>query len=60
VREVLRPQPARVDAERAWQALLRDKKGRLRLVLLPPEGGPVVEEVDEADVRRALAELVAG
>jgi shikimate kinase/3-dehydroquinate synthase len=60
VREVLRPQPARVDAERAWQALLRDKKGRLRLVLLPPQGGPVVEEVDEADVRRSLGELVAG
>jgi shikimate kinase / 3-dehydroquinate synthase len=60
VREVLRPQPARVDADRAWQALLRDKKGRLRLVLLPTEGGPLVEEVDEAAVRRALAELVAG
>jgi 3-dehydroquinate synthetase len=49
-----------VDAERAWEALLRDKKGRLRLVLLPRTGEPVVEEVPEADVRRALAALVAG
>jgi shikimate kinase/3-dehydroquinate synthase len=60
VADVLRPRPVAVDRDRAWEALLRDKKGRLRLVLLPRAGEPVVEEVPEADVRRALAELVAG
>jgi 3-dehydroquinate synthetase len=58
VEEVLHPEPARVDPERAWQALLRDKKGRLRIVLLGDEGG-YVTELPEADVRRALDELVA-
>src|SRR5207248_2049857 len=36
VEEVLRPQPARVDRERAWAAMHRDKKaraGEIRLVL---------------------------
>jgi shikimate kinase / 3-dehydroquinate synthase len=60
VSDVLRPQPVAVDAERAWQALLRDKKGRLRLVLLPRAGEPVIQEVPEADVRAALTELIAG
>jgi shikimate kinase / 3-dehydroquinate synthase len=58
VEEVLAPEPVRVDRERAWDALLRDKKGRLRLVLLADEGG-YVTEVQEADVRRALDELIA-
>jgi 3-dehydroquinate synthetase len=58
VEEVLAPEPVRVDRERAWDALLRDKKGRLRLVLLADEGG-YVTEVPEADVRRALDELIA-
>ena len=41
------------------QALLRDKKGRtLNLVLLGDEGG-YVTPVPEADVRRALDELIA-
>ncbi len=58
VEEVLAPEPVRVDRDRAWDALLRDKKGRLRLVLLGDDGG-YVTEVPEADVRRALDELVA-
>jgi shikimate kinase/3-dehydroquinate synthase len=61
---VLAPQPVRVDLDRAWAALGRDKKaegGRVRLVLLEAPGKPVhgVELPDE-DVRRALASLVAG
>ena len=59
VADVLAPRPVRVDPDRAWEALLRDKKGRLRLVLLPRAGEPVVEEVPERDARRALDELVA-
>ena len=59
VADVLAPRPVRVDPDRAWEALLRDKTGRLRLVLLPRAGEPVVEEVPERDARRALDELVA-
>ncbi|HKB19908.1 MAG TPA: bifunctional shikimate kinase/3-dehydroquinate synthase [Gaiellaceae bacterium] len=58
VEDVLAPQPVRVDRDRAWDALLRDKKGQLRLVLLGDDGG-YVTEVHEADVRRALDELIA-
>jgi shikimate kinase/3-dehydroquinate synthase len=58
VEEVLSPQPVHVDRDRAWDALLHDKKGRLRLVLLGDDGG-YVAEVPEADVRRALDELIA-
>ena len=61
VEEVLRPQPARVDPERAWEAMRHDKKardGRLRLVLLESPGRPVFPaEVAEHDVRRALEAL---
>ena len=60
VDELLHPQPVAVDRDRAWAALLRDKKGPLRLVLLPRNGEPTVEEVPEDDVRRALGELIAG
>jgi 3-dehydroquinate synthetase len=55
VEEVLHPEPARVDRDRAWEALLRDKKGRLRIVLLDGE-----RELPEADVRAALDDLIAG
>ena len=48
----------RVDRERAWDALLRDKKGALNLVLLGDDGG-YVTHVPEADVKRALDELIA-
>jgi shikimate kinase/3-dehydroquinate synthase len=64
VEELLRPQPVRVDRERAWQALARDKKRagrRPRLVLLEAPGKPLTGvELPEHDVRRALDELIAG
>jgi shikimate kinase/3-dehydroquinate synthase len=60
--EVLRPRPVRVDRDRAWDALKRDKKaadGRVRLVLLDAPGKPVWGvERPEADVRAALNELI--
>ena len=58
----LDPEPARVDRERAWAALQRDKKvrgGKIRLVLLEALGKPVVREVEAEHVRAALDELVA-
>jgi 3-dehydroquinate synthetase len=55
VEELLHPEPVRVDRDRAWQALLRDKKGALRLVLL--DGYDVA--VPEEDVRRELDRLIA-
>jgi shikimate kinase / 3-dehydroquinate synthase len=58
VEEVLAPRPVRVDRDRAWDALLRDKKGAFNLVLLGDDGG-YVTNVPEADVRRALDELIA-
>jgi len=64
VEETLAPKPARVDAERAWAALLRDKKaegGRIRLVLLDAPGEPRwPAELPEAEVRRALDGIIAG
>jgi 3-dehydroquinate synthetase/shikimate kinase len=60
VEEVLAPKPVRVDRERAWAALQRDKKsrnGELRIVLLE-EGGPVVRGLPAAEVRAALDELI--
>jgi 3-dehydroquinate synthetase len=64
VDHTLAPKPVRVDRERAWAALRRDKKaanGRVRLVLLEAPGKPVfgVERPDD-EVRRALDELIAG
>jgi shikimate kinase / 3-dehydroquinate synthase len=62
VPDLLDPQPVRVDRERAWAALQRDKKareGRIRLVLLEAPGKPVVREADPAEVRKALDELIA-
>ena len=63
VEETLRPEPVRVDRDRAWAALQRDKKaanGRVRLVLLEAPGKPVhgVERPD-TEVRSALDELIA-
>jgi len=62
--EALPAEPARVDRERAWAALQRDKKaesGRIRLVLLEAPGRPRtgVGLPDEA-VRDALDLLIAG
>jgi shikimate kinase / 3-dehydroquinate synthase len=58
VEDVLRPQPVRVDRERAWEALQRDKKGPLRVILLGDDGG-FETELPERDVRAALGELIA-
>jgi shikimate kinase / 3-dehydroquinate synthase len=58
VEEVLAPEPVQVDRDRAWEALLRDKKGSLKLVLLGDDGG-YVTEVAEAAARQALDELIA-
>jgi shikimate kinase/3-dehydroquinate synthase len=58
VEEVLHPEPARVDRERAWEALQRDKKGPLRMILVGDEGG-FETKLPEADVRAALDALIA-
>jgi shikimate kinase/3-dehydroquinate synthase len=58
VEGTLSPEPVSVDRERAWEALLRDKKGRLRIVLLGDDGARE-EELPEADVRAALDALIA-
>jgi 3-dehydroquinate synthetase len=64
VEEQLRPERVRVDRERAWAALARDKKaedGAVRLVLLDRPGKPRVGvELPDADVRAALDDLIAG
>jgi 3-dehydroquinate synthetase/shikimate kinase len=57
VEEVIAPEPVRVDSDRAWEALLRDKKGRLRIVLLGDDGARE-EELPEAEVRAALDDLI--
>jgi shikimate kinase/3-dehydroquinate synthase len=57
VEDVLAPRPVHVDRERAWAALGRDKKRGL--VLLGEHGPEWDVEVPEADVRRALDELIA-
>jgi shikimate kinase/3-dehydroquinate synthase len=57
----LSPQPVRVDPERAWQALLRDKKrtgDEINLVLLG-DHGPYVEPRPAEEVRRELERLIA-
>jgi 3-dehydroquinate synthetase/shikimate kinase len=63
VAELLAPEPVAVDPEAAWAAFARDKKARLgtpRLVLLDAPGRPRWGvEVPEADLRRALGELIA-
>jgi 3-dehydroquinate synthase len=62
VDDVLRPRPVRVDRDRAWQAMRRDKKargGELRLVLLGDDGPRWNVEVPEEDVRRELDRLIA-
>jgi 3-dehydroquinate synthetase/shikimate kinase len=62
VDEVLRPKPVRVDRERAWQAMRRDKKardGEIRLVLLGEKGPERGVVLPEADVRRELDRLIA-
>jgi shikimate kinase / 3-dehydroquinate synthase len=61
VEEVLKPKPVRVDRERAWQAMRRDKKardGEIRLVLLGADGPETGVVLPEADVRRELDRLI--
>jgi shikimate kinase/3-dehydroquinate synthase len=61
VEEVLAPETVKVDPDRAWQALQRDKKstgGELRLVLLGDEGA-FTASVPESDVRHVLDDLIA-
>jgi shikimate kinase/3-dehydroquinate synthase len=61
VEEALDPRPVKVDRERAWQALLRDKKrsgGDVNLVLLGDDG-PRVEARPADEVRAALDTLIA-
>jgi shikimate kinase/3-dehydroquinate synthase len=63
VEEILHPKPVRVDRERAWAAMQRDKKsvgGELRLVLLRDDGPEWDVSVPAADVRRELDALIAG
>jgi shikimate kinase/3-dehydroquinate synthase len=64
VEQALRPEPVRVDRERAWAALARDKKARggsIRLVLLEAPGRPLTGvSPPEQDVRAALDALIAG
>jgi 3-dehydroquinate synthetase len=62
VEEILRPKPVRVDRERAWEAMQRDKKnvgGELRLVLLGEDGPEWDVAVSSDDVRRELDALIA-
>jgi 3-dehydroquinate synthetase len=61
VERELAPEPVRVDPERAWEALLRDKKrtGDDINVVLLGDGGPYVEARPAADVRRELERLIA-
>jgi 3-dehydroquinate synthetase len=62
VEEVLRPQPVRVDRERAWEAMHRDKKargGEVRLVFLGANGPEHGVVLPEAEVRRELDRLIA-
>jgi shikimate kinase/3-dehydroquinate synthase len=57
VDELLSPKPVRVDRERAWRALGRDKKRGL--VLLSDDGPKWDVQLPDEDVRRALDELIA-
>jgi shikimate kinase/3-dehydroquinate synthase len=62
VEEVLRPQPVRVDRDRAWEAMKRDKKARdgvPRFVLLGDDGPVSGVVVPEEDARRELDRLIA-
>jgi shikimate kinase/3-dehydroquinate synthase len=59
--DALDPQPVAVDRDRAWEALLRDKKrsgNAINLVLLGEEG-PYVEARPPDEVRAALDTLIA-
>jgi 3-dehydroquinate synthetase len=61
VERELAPKPVSVDLERAWEALLRDKKrtGEAINVVVLSDDGPRVEERPAPDVRRELERLIA-
>jgi shikimate kinase/3-dehydroquinate synthase len=62
VEEILHPKRVKIDRERAWLAMQRDKKnvgGELRLVLLGENGPEWDVAVPTADVRRELDALIA-
>jgi shikimate kinase/3-dehydroquinate synthase len=61
VERELDPQPVSVDPERAWQALLRDKKraGDAINVVVLTDDGPRVEPRPPEEVRRELNRLIA-
>jgi 3-dehydroquinate synthetase len=61
VERELEPHPARVDRERAWNAVLRDKKrsGDAINVVLLGDDGPYVEPRPAEEVRRELERLIA-
>ena len=62
VAQLLHPQRVVVDRERAWSALMRDKKvvdGKVRLVLLEAPGKPLLgARFDPETVRSALEALI--
>ena len=58
VEEVLAPEPVDADADVAWAALKRDKKGEGVFVLLEAPGKPVVTTVPDDDARAALGALI--
>jgi shikimate kinase / 3-dehydroquinate synthase len=58
VEEVLQPEPVEADAEAAWTALKKDKKGEGVFVLLEGPGRPVVTTVPDKDARAALEALI--
>jgi 3-dehydroquinate synthetase len=60
VTDALDPQPVKVDRDRAWEALQRDKKRTgddINLVLLGDDG-PYVEARSADEVRAALDTLI--
>jgi shikimate kinase / 3-dehydroquinate synthase len=59
VEDVLRPQPVPADADAAWAALKRDKKGEGVFVLLERPGKAVVRAVPDEEARAALEALIA-
>lgn len=60
VEELLQPEPVRIDRDRAWAALKRDKKGDGVYVLLEGPGQPIVTSLPDDEARRALDALIAG